>query len=278
MALRDQPYLPLYVQDFLTDEKLIECSASATGIYIRLMCIMHKSDEYGVILLKQKDKQNGSSIQNFASKLAKHLPYSEIEIRDGIFELIEYEVLKIEGDKLFQKRMIKDNEISIIRSKAGKKGIFAKAKLQANGIAKAQANTENENENENVIEDIKKINVPFEKFWNLYDKKIDRKKCELKWIRLTDKERIECIEKLPAYIFATPDKKFWRDPETYFNNKSWENEIISPVPVKIEQPKTHAEMLELIKNNPELWNQYKSIKKDGESKAIFIPINQPEKL
>ena len=60
MALRDQPYLPLYVQDFLTDEKLIECSASATGVYIRVMCIMHKSDPYGMILLKQKDKQTSS--------------------------------------------------------------------------------------------------------------------------------------------------------------------------------------------------------------------------
>lgn len=29
MALRDQPYLPLYVQDFLTDEKLRECSYEA---------------------------------------------------------------------------------------------------------------------------------------------------------------------------------------------------------------------------------------------------------
>ena len=71
MALRDQPYLPLYVQDFLTDEKLIECSASATGVYIRVMCIMHKSDPYGMILLKQKDKQTSSTIQNFALKLIK---------------------------------------------------------------------------------------------------------------------------------------------------------------------------------------------------------------
>ena len=132
MALRDQPYLPLYIKDFLTDEKLIECSASATGIYIRLMCIMHKSDEYGVILLRQKDKQNGSSIQNFASKLSKYLPYNDSEIRDGIFELIEYGVLQIEGNKLFQKRMVRDNEISIIRSKAGKKGFFAKANTKAN--------------------------------------------------------------------------------------------------------------------------------------------------
>ena len=75
MALRDQPYLPLYVQDFLTDEKLMECSASATGIYIRIMCIMHKSDEYGVILLKQKDKQSTNQIISFTIKLALYMTY-----------------------------------------------------------------------------------------------------------------------------------------------------------------------------------------------------------
>jgi hypothetical protein len=66
MALRDQPYIPLYIQDFLTDEKLIECSAQATGVYVRLMCIMHKSEDYGKILLRQKDKQKPKQIENFA--------------------------------------------------------------------------------------------------------------------------------------------------------------------------------------------------------------------
>jgi uncharacterized protein YdaU (DUF1376 family) len=150
MALRDQPYLPLYVQDFLTDEKLMECSASATGIYIRLLCIMHKSDEYGTILLKQKDKQTDNQIKNFALKLAKCLPYSTEEIINGISELIEEGVLQNGDDRLSQKRMIKDNEISLIRSKAGKKGgdnnPFALAKPQA----KPQANTEDENEIINV--------------------------------------------------------------------------------------------------------------------------------
>ena len=47
MALRDQPYIPLYVQDFMTDEKLNECSAATTEVYIRLMCVMHKSEKIG---------------------------------------------------------------------------------------------------------------------------------------------------------------------------------------------------------------------------------------
>lgn len=131
MALRDQPYLPLYVQDFLTDEKLIECSAESTGVYIRLMCLMHKSQEYGKILLRQKDWQNGSSCQNFARKLAKQMPYDLEIIERCLQELSDEGVIFITNKEISQKRMIKDNEISLKRSEAGKKGAgathFAKA-------------------------------------------------------------------------------------------------------------------------------------------------------
>ncbi len=142
MALRDQPYLPLYVQDFLTDEKLIECSASATGIYIRLMCVMHKSEPYGMILLKQKDKQSENICLNFAYKLARHLPYSIDEISAGIDELVNEGVLIIENNKLIQKRMVRDNEISDKRAMAGKIGGI---KTQKFAKAKVKANSENEN-------------------------------------------------------------------------------------------------------------------------------------
>ncbi|MDR0979476.1 MAG: hypothetical protein LBL91_06155 [Lachnospiraceae bacterium] len=160
MSLREQPYLPLYVQDFLTDEKLNECSAYATGIYIRLMCIMHKSDEYGTILLKQKDKQTDKQTFNFANKIAKQMPYKVEEIESALTELLEEKVLHIDGDKLYQKRMLKDGKLSEIRAIAGKKGYktknekndFAIAKQTANSsefaIANLPANSEIEYENE----------------------------------------------------------------------------------------------------------------------------------
>lgn len=147
MALRNQPYLPLYVQDFLTDEKLIECSAAATGIYIKIMCIMHKSDDYGTCLLRQKDKQTCDQVINFAYKFSKFLPWDTETIKKGLDELIGEGVLQIKGDVLSQKRMVRDNEISTVRAEAGKKGYFAKATLQANNQAKDQSNSENENEN-----------------------------------------------------------------------------------------------------------------------------------
>lgn len=157
MALRNQPYIPLYVQDFLTDEKLIECSAQATGVYIRLMCIMHKSEPYGTILLKQKDKQNGKQTKNFALKLAKHLPYDLNIIEMSLDELIGEGVLILDGDQIIQKRMVKDNYISDERAKAGSKGgKVAQAKIKPKHKAKAKANTENETETVNEIVNVTK--------------------------------------------------------------------------------------------------------------------------
>ena len=101
-------------------------------------------------LLKQKDKQTEFFASNFALKLLKHLPYGFDVIRDAINELVEEGVLIVDGDKLYQKRMVKDNYISELRSKAGSEGgkvtQFAKAKSQAKGKAKHQANSEYENE------------------------------------------------------------------------------------------------------------------------------------
>jgi uncharacterized protein YdaU (DUF1376 family) len=223
MAFRDQPYLPLYVQDFLTDEKLMECSASATGIYIRLLCIMHKSEEYGVILLKQKDKQTDNQIKNFAIKLAKYLPYSTEEIMSGISELLSEGVLQNGGDKLSQKRMIKDNAISIIRSNAGKKGglktQFAKAKDEAKDEAKLQASTENEIEYETASISDTVISNKIEEYWEKwknykkaefgfnFNSEISELESKKDLLRLSNNDAAQAM-KIIDYSIACSYKKF----------------------------------------------------------------------
>ena len=73
----------------------------------------------------------------------------------------------------------------------------------------------------------KDINIPFEDFWNLYDKKRgDKVKLEKKWNNLTDIERNKIIDYIPKYKESQPDKAFRKDPETFLNNKSWNDEII----------------------------------------------------
>ena len=66
----------------------------------------------------------------------------------------------------------------------------------------------------------------FSEWWDMYDKKIDRSKCEKKWAKLSDTEIRACIAATPAYVASTPDIQFRRHPMTYLNNKSWENQII----------------------------------------------------
>lgn len=226
MALRDQPYMPLYVQDFLTDEKLNECSASATGVYIKIMCLMHKSEVYGAMWLKQKDKQNENQIVNFALKFAKLLPFSYDVLFTSLTELLEEKVLFIEGDSIAQKRMMADGELSLIRSETGRKGGI---KTQENiNFAKAnrKPNTEYESDTENDLV-FKDLNVSFEDFWDLYDKKVGEKgKLTKKWENLKPADRTAAMEHIPRYKLAEPNKKYRKNPDTYLNNKSWNDEII----------------------------------------------------
>jgi len=65
----------------------------------------------------------------------------------------------------------------------------------------------------------------FAEFWDLYDKKSGRPKCEAKFKKLT-KVQIELLFKnLPAYIKSTPDKQFRKNPLTWLNNECWNDEI-----------------------------------------------------
>jgi predicted phage replisome organizer len=94
----------------------------------------------------------------------------------------------------------------------------------------------------------KKKNV-FEKFWNLYNKKIGNKeKLFKKFQKLTEKE-IELIFKyIPEYIKLTPDKQFRKNPETFLNNKSWNDELIYPdniQPETVKKPKFDYEQFAL---------------------------------
>lgn len=70
-------------------------------------------------------------------------------------------------------------------------------------------------------------NISFDTFWDAYDKKVGKKsKLEKKWNKLTDRERSAILAHIPLYIAAQPNKQFRKNPETYLNNESWNDEII----------------------------------------------------
>ena len=86
--------------------------------------------------------------------------------------------------------------------------------------------TDNSDKGQQELQTLDEDNSSFDRFWNLYDKKVGRAKCEKLFHNLSGNDRNKIFENLPAYIQATPDKQFRKNPEAYLNNRTWEDEII----------------------------------------------------
>ncbi|MBQ9446887.1 MAG: hypothetical protein IJU61_09845 [Victivallales bacterium] len=85
---------------------------------------------------------------------------------------------------------------------------------------------EKECEKEKNTKKEKPTNYPFELFWNTYDKKFDKQKCEKAWAKMSEEDRAACMKALPSYIASTQEIQYRRYPYTYLHNRSWENDII----------------------------------------------------
>lgn len=137
MALTNQPFIKFNVTDWLSNKKLKFCSPQSQGVLINILCLMHKEPDYGKILLLQKYKQNenfayannkdlhmqnSKQINGFSILISKMLTFDSSEIEPALIELIDLKVLLIENDYLVCPRMVRDADISRIRTDAGKSG------------------------------------------------------------------------------------------------------------------------------------------------------------
>jgi len=66
----------------------------------------------------------------------------------------------------------------------------------------------------------------FEFFWETYNKKVDRVKCEKVWNKLTLDEINKITLSVQKYVDANPDSQFRKNPLTYLNGKCFNDEIV----------------------------------------------------
>lgn len=279
MALRNQPYLPLYVQDFLTDEKLAECTASATGVYIRLMCLMHKSEQYGKILLRQNERQNCRQIneiaETFAGKLIKHLPFSECEISSAIEELLEMKVIHFEEWSLCQKRMIRDHEISNKRSKSGRKGAETTNTKKREGegyfaddfaAAKMPANSEYENET---------LSLNTESLLMIKEENIGSNKRERKSKQITEPSEVVllnpyCILSLDACKIELMRDQYWLEQITmskHFSSVMETQVMLTQFFNKLKDDGVLQKSMTDAKKHFNSWIEYQKKNNNGDTKS-----------
>ena len=89
------------------------------------------------------------------------------------------------------------------------------------------ATKEEEEEEEDVKGKEDERNIDFDLFWDNYDKKVGHKdKIKRKWDRLRESTQLIILKHIELYKRAQPNKRYRKNPETYLNNESWNDEII----------------------------------------------------
>ena len=203
------PTIPFYAQDFYIDT--LQWSEAEVGAYIRLLCTLWI---------------NGFCY-NSAIELANVSPLAKQVVDKYSDKFVFYDDNKFSSKRLEDERdkRIKNREI---RSIAGKKGAESRWQTDSKDHDKKITKV---NESEDVIEyNNVLINIEFEIFWNLYDKKVSKPKTELLWAKLNDKERELIIDYIPKYKRSQPDKAYRKNPDVFLRNRAWEDEIVTKQP------------------------------------------------
>ena len=91
----------------------------------------------------------------------------------------------------------------------------------------------------------------FQNFWDAYQKKVgNQEKLKPKFDKLPQKEKERIMEYIPAYIANNQDRKFRKDPQTFLNNKSWNDELIEATSNKQQQTINLVNQFEAAGINP----------------------------
>jgi hypothetical protein len=190
------PAVLFYTSDFLSGTFTMD--NEQVGKYIRLLCLQHQKGK-----LTQKDMLS-------ICKAYDNEIWDKFKVEDGLYYNVRMYNETIRRQKFSESR--RNN------AKSPKKESTSEAYAK-------HMETETENRTITINED---INIDFDWFWNEYDKKIgEKQKLKKKWNKLTDEERQNAMNYLELYKQSVPDKQFRKNPETFLNNKSWNDEIIN---------------------------------------------------
>jgi len=190
------PAVLFYTSDFLSGTFTMD--NEQVGKYIRLLCLQHQKGK-----LSEKDMLS-------ICKAYDNEIWDKFKVEDGLYY----------NDRMYNEtiRRQKFSESRRNNAKSPKKESTSEAYAE-------HMETETENRTITINED---INIDFDWFWNEYDKKIgEKQKLKKKWNKLTDEERQNAMNYLDLYKQSVPDKQFRKNPETFLNNKSWNDEIIN---------------------------------------------------
>lgn len=181
-----------------------------------------------------------------AGKLMKHLLRYVNDMNPECDDLVVDVVF--EGIKQQLKRDLKHwEEVRLKKSISGKEGGIksgeSRRKKQTKQVLQNGSEPNQSEANEAVTVNVTDtvIKIHFSEFWDLYDKKVgDKGRCEKKWNSLAADVQKKIIDILPSFKSGIRDKQYQPFPETFLNQKRWENEDeIKQSPIK-HQPQQYS--------------------------------------
>lgn len=86
------------------------------------------------------------------------------------------------------------------------------------------SNTEKNYNNYKNDDNDKKTVYEFDEFWDDYDKKKERKKCERKWKNVNEQDRELIKAFIPVYKKHQPESQYRKNPSTFLNNEIWKDD------------------------------------------------------
>lgn len=207
--------------EMFCDEWFSELSKDAKLFFIYFITTC---DHAGVLKLNKKLCEFQTGLKNIDT-VVKELGNSLVTVKENIFFMPKF--IKFQYPN-FPNSAVKQQDSAL---KLLKQYGFWDDKTNTYITVSEQLPNYYDSDNVNDIVDV--VNIGFNVFWNLYNKKVgDKNRCEVKWNKLKDTDRQKIIDTLPNFISNIKDKQYQPHPETYLNQERWNDEIQIETTVK----------------------------------------------
>ena len=179
---------------------------------------------YGIywFLIEQLANAGGKLPLELIPVLAMQMHCTDVKV-NGV--LMNFGLFTIDSGEFWSERLQNHLELRLKLSESGKTGANNR---WGNRVAIGEGNAKERKEKENKVKE-SKVNIiddKFEEWWFNYDKKTGKEKAYNKWKILLPQEKDLALSVVHKYVQSTPDKQWRKDPTTYLNNKSFNDEII----------------------------------------------------
>lgn len=155
--------------------------------------------------------------------------YENHLINERVKMCFDFSCIDIDKCKAWNEAKNQDHKTN--SSKGGKKsGETRKAKKEAREQAEQQGTEDASPFDEIPFVDVEEVEkYPFEEFWNIYDKNVGKRKCQSIWKQISAETKAKIMAHVVEYV-KSRDKKHRKDPPHYFEEHTWEDEIITNNP------------------------------------------------